>query len=44
VTPVVSEEDIRRKDGWLDVRLRKMDQIHFSQVTEACTQMLAETL
>jgi heptosyltransferase-3 len=44
VTPVVSEGDIRRKDGWLDVRLRKMDQIHFSQVTEACTQMLAETL
>lgn len=40
VVPEVSDDEIRREDGWVDVRLRKMDRIQVSQVLEACNEIL----
>jgi len=36
ITPQVTEDSIRRADGYPDKRLRKMEDITVAQVTEAC--------
>ncbi len=40
VTPRMSDEEITRSDGHMDMRLRKVDRIEVTDVLQACRQML----